>query len=251
METSLRYVFLLGGMDLEMSEIKNLLLRQKLELIDNDLTWGAMLSSYAIHFDSVRTFVGIELIKDIDPPAHYIEIDHHNANSYKESSIEQVARLLDIELTRYQQIVAANDRGYIPALLQLGATTDEIESIRRADREAQGATLEDEALAVRSIESNLVEAGGLMIVESLTPKFSCITDRLFPFNKLLISFKNHFIYYGEGAQQLIDTYGQLIKDNKAYYGGINNDFFGLDKNSFTTEEANRLKREVIQRLSEK
>jgi hypothetical protein len=56
-------------------------------------------------------------------------------------------------------------------LLQLGATTDEIESIRRADREAQGATLEDEALAVRSIESNLVEAGGLMIVESLTPKF--------------------------------------------------------------------------------
>ena len=75
------YVFLLGGYDLEMVEIRKILEANKLHISDKHLTWGAKLSSYQDEFDDVRTFIGIELTRDIDPPANYIEIDHHNTMS--------------------------------------------------------------------------------------------------------------------------------------------------------------------------
>lgn len=148
------YVFLLGGRDLEMITIKRMLIDSGFEepesIADLNLQWGAKLSAYQNRFNDELTFVGIELSQDIVPPPHYINIDHHNENANKPSSIEQIAKLLGIELTREQQLIAANDKGFIPAMEALGATREEIVDIRRRDREAQGVT--EKNVVIRNVK---------------------------------------------------------------------------------------------------
>ncbi len=123
----LRSRFLLGGHDLEMAEIRNILETQGIPYHDRDLGWNnAKLSAYADVLNDEEEFVGIELESDIAPPTRYKLIDHHNENSEKASSIEQVAEMLGIELSREQQLIAANDKGFIAAMKDIGATTEEI-----------------------------------------------------------------------------------------------------------------------------
>ncbi|MGB5793461.1 hypothetical protein, partial [Poseidonibacter sp.] len=133
-------LFLLGGHDLEMLEIKKILDSKKIKYFDNNLSWGAKLTDYQdkLIFDGL--IYGIELDKDINPPDNYIEIDHHGENSNKPSSIEQVAKVLDIKLTRHQLLVAKNDSSFIEGMKSFGATDDEIQNIRFLDRDAQGIT---------------------------------------------------------------------------------------------------------------
>jgi len=230
------FIFLLGGHDLEMLEIRKILDEKKLKYFDNNLLWGAKLSSYASHFDDKPTFVGIELIADCPTPKHYKEIDHHNQKSELPSSIEQIADLLGIELNREQLLVAANDKGYIPAMEEAGATVEEISKIRKDDKKAQGVTAEDESLAALSIKNQKYNIGNVTVIESLTPKFSAITDRLYPFKELLIRHKTAFTYYGEKAKGFAEKYKLLIESSKAYTGGKNNAYFGIDANSFSNEE---------------
>ncbi len=142
------FIFLLGGHDLEMIEIRKILSSNNILCVDNNLQWdNVRISQYKNVLNDHDYFVGIELQTDIEPPNQYLLIDHHNENAGKPSAIEQVAALLNIQLTRDQQLIAANDRGYIPAMLEMSATPDEIADIRRRDREAQGVTEEDERLA--------------------------------------------------------------------------------------------------------
>jgi len=175
------YLFLIGGADLEMLTIKRLLATNGFaegeNMADYHLAWGAKLSDYQNLFNNTQTFVGIELTQDTDPPPHYINIDHHNENSRKSSSLEQVIELLKnefgiaIELTRELQLIAANDKGYIPAMIEMGATPEEIADIRRRDREAQGVTEEDERLGKKSIKKNLKVEHGVTLVKHSLPGF--------------------------------------------------------------------------------
>jgi hypothetical protein len=84
-------------------------------------------------------------------------IDHHTYQDEDRwrpvSSMEQVAALLGVELDRRQQLIAANDRGYIPAMLAMGASAAEIAAIREADRREQGITAEMEETAEEEIAS--------------------------------------------------------------------------------------------------
>ncbi len=86
-----------------------------------------------------------------------VDVDHHyyqgDDRRSKLSSLEQVAGLLGVELTRRQRLVAANDRGWIPAMLSEvdGVSEVEIESVRAQDREAQGLTAVDRARAERDL----------------------------------------------------------------------------------------------------
>lgn len=249
------YLFLIGGADLEMLAIKRLLTANGFaegeNIADHHLAWGAKLSDYKSLFNDTVTIVGIELIQDITPPPNYINIDHHNESSYRSSSLEQVIELLNkelginIEFSRDLQLISANDKGYIPAMLKLKATKVEIADIRQRDRDAQGITVEDERLAEQSILEYKTTKSGVTIVNSLTPHFSTITDRLYPCDRLLISHQNHFTYFGKGTDLLAEKYKGLISQKRAFYGGENTGFFGIAKESFTKKEVEVLLNEII------
>ncbi len=239
-------IFLLGGHDLEMLEIRKILLSKGLRFYDENLCWdNAKLNQYSKEFNGTDSFIGIELVADIEPPTNYLLIDHHNENAEKPSAIEQVAELLGIMLTRDQQLIAANDKEYIPAMEAMGATKQEIADIRKRDREVQGATEEDERLGEQSIRENLSIEKGITVVKSRTSKFSTITDRLYPCTRLLIYTDHELSYYGQGISQLVLAFGDLIKQHKAYSGGGENGFFGISFKSLPTNELIETKNKMI------
>jgi hypothetical protein len=244
-------VFLLGGHDLEMLEIMKILSLKEIHYYDKNLKWNnAFLSQYQDTFNKHDFFVGIELVADIPEPQHYILFDHHNQNAEKPSSIEQVAEFLGVTLTRYQQLVAANDKGYISAMEKMGATKQEINEIRSQDRKAQGVTEEDEKLAEMSIQKNLTSQNSIVIVKSLTSKFSTITDRLYPIERLLIYSDEALTYYGQHAKGIAQSFKHLIEEHKAYYGGGDNGYFGIAVQRFSSKELLQIKDTLISILTD-
>ena len=250
------FLFLIGGKDLEMEAILQLLTYNQLLFADHNLAWGAKLSSYQTLLNDYQTFVGIELISDIAHPQHYILIDHHNENSHKRSSLEQIIELLEknlhlkIEFTRDLQLIAANDKGYVHAMFNMGAKLQEVADIRRRDRKAQGVTPEDELLAEQSIRENLTIEGGITIVKSLTHHFSAVTDRLYPYDQLLIYTDNELNYYGKGVSKLTAAFSDLIQQQKAFSGGGVDGFFGIGFNSLPTNELINIKDTIISILTD-
>ncbi len=248
---STNYLFLLGGHDLEMLEIKELLDKNNEKYLDNNLTWGAQWSDYSTDIEKPenkgKIFVGIELSQKQDMPLDGIDIDHHNFNSDKVSSIEQVSKLLNVELNHWQELVAANDRGYIPGLEQMCATEKEIKKIREADKKAQGVTEVDEKKAKESVEKHKEEIDDFVIIKSLTEKFSTITDLMYgKTNKLIVYNDTSLSYYGPIPKELISHYKNQIETNKAYYGGDNkNGFFGLAKEHWNKNEIEKEKQKII------
>ncbi len=249
MKDNNKYVFFLGGHDLEMIEIRNILDSLRIAYFDKNLKWGAKLSDYEkeiTQIDSLLTIVGVELIADMIKPSNYISIDHHNELSYLPSSIEQVAKFFGgVELNRHQQLVAANDAGYIPAMKKLRATKDEIEKIRKLDRKAQGVTEKDEQLAIDSINNSLETFGNVTIVKSMTPFFSPITDRLYPNKNLIVYTDNELTYYGVHTEEIAINFQKLIEQGNAYSGGGHSGFFGLAFAKFKKQKLLDIKDEII------
>jgi hypothetical protein len=236
-----KYVFFLGGYDAEMVEIKSILEQYGQTYYDKKLSWGACLSAYKDEIaglPSDATPVFIELKPDITSPLNAKIIDHHDekADKDKKPPIEQVAELLSIELNRRQQLISANDKGYIRAMKEMCATNEEIAEIRALDRKAQGVTDEDERLAEESIQNHLEKfANNAVIVKSLTNKTSAVFDRLYD------KYEHIFIFTPDGEMNYSGT-GELVcllisiykekKNNtpsiEFWYGGNlpENGFFG-------------------------
>lgn len=120
--------------------------RQEAVLVSNQhwgATWKALEPEIQRSLEAATLDVvvyGVEL----GGPNRYraINIDHHK---YKDedrsnalSSLEQVAIILDASLNRWQQLVAMNDKAWIPGMLAEGASANEIEAVREQDRAAQG-----------------------------------------------------------------------------------------------------------------
>lgn len=195
--------FFLGGKDLEMETIKNLLNKHGIAYSDAGLSWGATTSKYGDEIEKVanegKTPVIIELSIDSKLPENTINIDHHNENADKPASILQVCELLAVEPTRKMKLVAANDSGYIPAMLAMGASKEEIAMIRYYDRATQGITAEQEKQAEEALE-NIKEICGVTIVTLPHSKTATVTDRLFdqnkPQNLLIISEDGETNYFG-------------------------------------------------------
>lgn len=245
MEITTRHkTFLLGGYDLEMLTIKQMLEgMDDCVVIDKQLRWdNARLSAYQdeLRHYTYNNIYGIELQEDITPPDNYHRIDHHNDWDSKKSALEQVAEVLEVTLNRQQQLIAANDKGYIPAMQELSATEEEIASIRKEDRKAQGVTEVEEQLAEETIKNHLQWCGSLAIVKSQASRFSPICDRLFPYKRLLIYTDHEWVFYGEGKTALISLLNNDIRSGKIYHGGGNQGYIGCKKGAYSTLEIHEL-----------
>lgn len=241
-------IFLLGGYDLEMLTIKQML--EGLDgctVIDKQLRWdNAMLSAY--HEELQRytdsEIYGIELQEDIPTPRNYHRIDHHNGYSQRSASILQVTEILGITPNRHIQLVAANDSGYIAAMRALKASEEEIAEIRREDRIAQGVTEEEEQLAKDIAGSADTSYPGLIIAKATNSSFSPIVDCLsndYPYHSYVVYTDTKICTYGSIASSFIDHYHD---STGLFYGGIGHGYAGLSdvKASFMKHIINQVKK---------
>lgn len=238
-----RLVFFLGGHDLEMLTIRALLEQEAPGRIhDQGLGWGARASSYRepilAALAAGATPVLVELEDDLGLPGQRLLIaDHHGPRAGREAptSLHQVFRLLALgpeRWTRWFDLVAANDRGYIPALKEIGASPQEIAAIRAADRRAQGVTDADEAAAEEALHAIERDAGGALTVVRLPhARTATVTDRLHPdlggpgYLNLLVLAPDEANFFGEG--RIVTALAQQFP--MAWYGGALPDqgFWGL------------------------
>lgn len=237
-----RFIFLLGGADLEMHTIRQLLDKNGYRYYDKHLRWdNACLSAYRKEIedyteDDIPLWVGIELQEDMTPPTRYICIDHHNSNAHKPSSLEQLAELLEIPLSRQEQLIAANDRAYIPGMKALQASDAEIAGIRQADRACQGVTEEEEKLTEQAIREHIQVCDNLIVVRALCHRFSPICDRLFPYERLLIYTDEEWMYYGKQAERLVKNFQSDIQHGGIFYGGGPDGYIGCKRKVYTSSQ---------------
>lgn len=243
-------LFLLGGYDLEMMLIKQMLEeRGNCVVIDRILNWSnAKLSAYKNLWNDYAGWdiYGVELQEDCPLPPLYHRIDHHNEQAGNPSSLEQVAQLMGITLSRDQQLAAANDRGYIPAMMAMGATDEEIANIRKRDRTAQGICEKDEQLAEQSLRVNMSKHGDLIVIRSLTSHFSPICDRLFPYCSLLIYTDAEWMFYGQGKDKLVRQFANEIKQKRIFHGSGDSGFIGTVQHAYSKEEISQVVKQIIE-----
>ena len=202
--------------DLEATEALRLLERYGETAVVSRQAWGASWEN--IEADAVDR---VEELLRQNPGAEVIgiefagaprwggrNIDHHKFadgdRSNELSSIEQVAQILGHELNRYEKLVAENDKGWIPALLAAGASQGEVDTIRMADRCAQGVTPDQEAQAVRDI-ATAEWKGRKVFIRCPRGASSALTDRLYgQYDEALTAAPDKWIYYGPRARQIHD-----------------------------------------------
>lgn len=213
-------LFLLGGHDLEMLTIRELLHTHVPEcFVDKGLSWGARASDYRTEIEAAlkagRTPALVELADDMGLDGKAVIIDHHGplAGADKPTALHQVFDLLKLPpqvWTRRMELVAANDRGHIAGMLAVGATKDEIVAIRTADRAAQGITPQQEQQAAEAIASaETVCNGRLTIVRLPHNRTAAVADRLAPelggagYENLLVISPAEVNFFGAGPLVLL------------------------------------------------
>jgi len=215
------YVFFLGGHDLEMLVIRDLLARQGAPYVDKGLGWGAKASAYQKEIGKAvrqkRLPVLVELEDDTGLAGNEVVIvDHHGtrAGVDKPTALEQVWRLLEMPHSDWQEaryedlpypLIAANDRGHVRAMQYLGATQEQMTKVRELDRKAQGITEQQERQAQVGIERAQHRLHGrLTVVQVPHAKTATVTDRLHValggpgYENLLIVSPDETNFYGRG-----------------------------------------------------
>lgn len=194
-------VYLVGGKDLEMYQIKKRLSRKGEDFIDRDLIWGAKIGDYADVIEEIldegNTPVAIELA-GANEKEGVVDIDHHGDKSSRPASISQVMERINKPMSFVDQLIAANDAAYIPGMEKLfeeqqvkfeeryGKEKFErfkrklIDLIRAKDRQQQGVTEDDEKAAEEAIKHTEITASGTLVVRIPGDKWSPVQDRLFP-----------------------------------------------------------------------
>lgn len=199
-----------------MRAIRELLQDEGAAFVDHGLQWGAKASDYREEIAGTllrdKKPVFVELDDDLGLVAcgKALRIDHHGplAGADRPTSLEQIFDLLRLpreKWTRRFNLVAANDRGHVRALQAAGASRQEIEQIRAADREAQGVTPEEEMEAERAVSQRQVFADGrLTVLELASDRTSAAADRMEAalggpgYYNLLIVSSNKINFFGDG-----------------------------------------------------
>lgn len=241
--------FIVPANDGEAVEIRKILLAKKIDHIVTRQPWGATWAGLEsavvtkiegfLSANPSTVIYGVEL----GGPARWsaINIDHHiysdENRSNEKSSIEQVAVLLGVELTRHQLLVAANDKGWIPALKAMGASENEIKIVRAQDRLSQGVTPDQEAQAVADIASAEVH-GSKWLIRCPKGSTSAITDRIFgQYSELLTidSQNGKWIYFGPRHMQFYALTEGGTEFARWAGGDPQNGFSGVEKPTAETE----------------
>jgi len=236
-------VFLLGGYDLEMLTIRQILDDKHIPYFDKKLSWGAKVSTYKDVLDKAQQYeniYGVELEKDIALPSNYIEINHHGENDSKASSLEQIAEILDIELSREQKLIAANDSRYIAGMKAMGASDEEIQQIRQKERQIQGISQKDEKKA-----QELVQKSDENIIYTQMDKFTAISDFAYlKYQKYVIYNDSSVLFYGYEKEKVLRFFKEHnITKSTYYYGGGEHGFVGLKSKIYTQEKIQNLIKE--------
>lgn len=240
-------IWIVPNNDLEAKTIIEMLEREGEEYIVTGQAWGASWENLEEEIKqkiekakkSKIEVYGVELQGNMDG---VINIDHHiygqDDRSNEKSSLEQVADILEVELTLDEQFVSANDKGYIPEMEKLGRKLgisqedlkEIISSIRMRDREMQGVTIEQEVEAQEAIEKlgDISEKRDYISIDLPHSKTSTVTDRLYgKYDNLLITSddgETNFFGTTEIINMLNEKFpggwsgGQLDKGN-GFWGG--------------------------------
>lgn len=232
--------------DGEAVEIRNLLEDLGEVVVMTKQPWGATWASLEpgvvsrveklLNEDPGVEIVGIELGGPVRWNGR--NVDHHNYKgddrSNPFSSLEQVAAELDVTLNRHQQLVAENDKGYIPGMEAIGATSGEIEIVRQQDRCAQGVTPDDEAQAVEDIE-RAEWRGRKVLIHCPKGSTSAHTDRLYGrYDECLTVGPEKWVYFGKQSRAL-DALG--LPEHHWCGGRVENGYFGIIAPSEKSQEA--------------
>ena len=230
--------YFLGGHDLEMCEIARVLQLHGCHLVDRHLSWSqARFAAYEPEIrDAIRRGARPVLVElsgipdDVRPLVDVI--DHHGPSSGSmPSSLDQVLQRLGVTPTREQQLISANDRGHIDAMLEIGATPDEVARLRRADRQAQGISEEEEREAEAAIALFDTSTPALTVVRLPHSRTATVVDRLHRaaggpgFRSLLVECPREANFFGNGA-----TIEILSRRFGGYSGGMlpARGFWGLE-----------------------
>ncbi len=243
-------IFIVPVNDGEAVEIRNLLLDHGETVVVTRQPWGASWQGLEPEVvEEVEKLLaenpgaqvyGVELAG----PARWgaINIDHHRyADDDRwspKSSLEQVAELLGVELTRYQKLVAENDKGYIPAMEKAGATPDEIKLVRAQDRLAQGVTPDDERQAVIDIKY-AERRGRKILLHCPKGSTSAHTDLLYgQYDELLKidEVSGKWIYFGPRHQQFFALTDGGVAGARWVGGGKKSGYAGAEKPTPETQQ---------------
>lgn len=249
------YLFLLGGHDLEMLEIRKILEERKIPYFDNHLKWGAKLSAYKKILEKEKNnyglIYGIELVQDMEPPMNFRVIDHHGNFSPRPTAYEQVAEILNIDVSdRRSQLVIMNDVGHKKGMLTICATKMEIQEIRADDRKAQG--IKDEWMNQAKAEiENVIYKSGIAIIETSLDSFTPITDQC-NYSKLIIHNKHGLTYYGIEALKKVKVHFEKVFENTGnnllYSGGLFDGFIGFTEQAFNIKSKEDIMHEIIEQV---
>ena len=248
--------------DLEAKTIIEMLEREGEKYLVTGQTWGAswekleeeIKNELKEAIENGTEVYGIELQGNSNGA---INIDHHiygeDDRRNPKSSIEQVADILGKELTLDEQFVSANDKGYIPAMEELGEKLkinpkdlkEIIANIRMRDRETQGITSEQEAQAEEAIKTlgELKEKRNYISIDLPHSKTSTVTDRLYgKYDNLLVTSEDgetNFFGKTEIIKMLSERFpngwsGGSLDQGSGYWGGY------ADQNAIKAEVQNTI-----------
>ena len=248
MEKRERKLWVVPSNDLEAKAIIEMLERNGENYLVTGQTWGASWEKLEPEIKLAvekakkagNKVYGVELQGNVDG---VINVDHHtygeDDRSNSKSSIEQVAEILGVELTLDEKFIAANDKGFIPAMEKLGEELgiskedlqEIISNIRMRDRLAQGVSMEQEAQAEEAIEAlgEIDERQEYILVDNLPhSKTSTITDRLYGKyeNLLVTSTDGETNFYGRTSiiEMLNEKFpggwsGGQLDEGSGFWGG--------------------------------
>lgn len=214
--------------DGEATQIAKILKNENIKTLITKQGWGASWSGLEPEIkkeieeykNKGYQIYGVEL--QGSAPEGAVNIDHHRYDgddrSNEKSSLEQVAKLIDHELTLFEQFVSANDKGFIPKMLELAKTKNlskeqtqkMIEKVRLQDRAAQGITPEQEKIAEKAIQEAEV-SDSLTVIRMSYSKTATVCDRLYgKYKNLLVLSEDGEVNFF-GCQKVIKKLSDLVK----------------------------------------